>query len=600
MSWNETYQINNYFGNDDVKTNSKLTINEDAGKICSNYTLLVDDECDDNINQIDVRSLYVDIRDFMPFENETFEEELENGYGIGIRSVYIQKRWLIFPALVNTYHFSLLSAYQGMTYFELENTGTDEKVICDRLEVDPQEKISLDRFMVNVKMRLKNNAISYADTCESLFDGSPYEGCDEDSQGTPGSDIDCSAYAIAGSQSGTVMSITTTGEPGSGAESFRWRYRATENDGWQVLSNNSDSYDFQDQYGIYEVTGFKGGCQSDNYIFTIVDPCTDFTVAIVQDTNGYLVLDMSKAADIEWWYDDGTGYVSVQTGGSTYLPTLSGDYKVIADYDDCNLESNILAITVTDCAFDVALTDNGDGTVTVGYSGYSGTDTPIYRWEKEIESNNISVLPDTTDTITIDGEGIYYGYVSLDACEKGVYALFLEGCSNFKAYIESVIPGSGDYTLSAAAIDAPGAVDYTWYQWTSGMYAQIGTGISVVTTQVGQVKLIATSGVCKKVDYAEVAMDFVDMWYAQKFVMTGGEDRVAVTNFTLPDIANSHPDRIIYLMEVIENGNEQVYDHETAPASLNRQQYSINGQDVQFNSAYMRAGTVIVVKMRKI
>ena len=70
--------------------------------------------------------------------------------------------------------------------------------------------------------------------------------------------------------------------------------------------------------------------------------------------------------------------------------------------------------------------------------------------------------------------------------------------------------------------------------------------------------------------------------------------------FTLPDIVNEHPDRIAYLMEVVQNGVEQVYDHEEVPGSLQRLHYSIDGQDVQFNPAYSRAGSIIVVKMKKV
>jgi hypothetical protein len=161
MSWEDTYKISNYYGNAAIKNDSSLTVNTDKDKICSNYTLTVDDDCDDNINQLpsNIRELYLDIRDFMPFENESYEEELENGFGIGIRSIYIQKRWVTFPAIVNTYHYSILSAYQGMTYFELDSLESTEQLIFDRLEVESQEKLTKDRFTVNIRMRLKDNAV---------------------------------------------------------------------------------------------------------------------------------------------------------------------------------------------------------------------------------------------------------------------------------------------------------------------------------------------------------------------------------------------------------------------------------------------------------
>jgi len=53
------------------------------------------------------------------------------------------------------------------------------------------------------------------------------------------------------------------------------------------------------------------------------------------------------------------------------------------------------------------------------------------------------------------------------------------------------------------------------------------------------------------------------------------------------------------LMEVTENGVEQVYGHEVLPVDLHRLEYSIDGQKVNLNPAYTRAGSIIVVKMKK-
>src|SRR5699024_774483 len=108
------------------------------------------------------------------------------------------------------------------------------------------------------------------------------------------------------------------------------------------------------------------------------------------------------------------------------------------------------------------------------------------------------------------------------------------------------------------------------------------------TSQVGNIKMVATSGSCVRVDYTEIAMDFEYVWMYQKFTLTGGEDHVTITEFTLPDIMNTHPDRVAWLMEVTENGVEQVYGHEVLPGDLHRLEYSIDGQDVQLNPAYTR------------
>jgi len=600
QKWDDSWKINNFYGDGKMKNDTSLTISDSASVVCANYELNIDEECVGNLVQLPTnKTIYINHNGFVPFELEEFEDELINGQGVGIRSRYIQKRWLIFPGIANTYVYSIISAFAGLTGFKLKNYETDEEVEFDRLEVEPGQKLTRDIFQVTLRMRLKNNAVQFADDCDSLYLGAPYEGCDEDSQGTPGSDIDCEDYEIVGQQSGTVLSVSTAGAPGTGTESFRWRYRRSERDNWQTISNNTNSYDFGDNYGIYEVIAFKAGCQTDKYTFTIADPCADFAISIIDTGTGYLLAEATKAPDlITWEMDDGSGWNVVQNGGMIFELEVSGDYRVRAEYGDCEADSNVLSIELEECDFEVDIVRGQDGSLTLVVDGYDGEDDPAYRWEKELSDGVIVPISGNLETIQPDESAIYHGYITLDGCEKGTYELIIDLCEGFEAYIGAVIPGASTYTLYAQ-ITGGNNVDIKWYQMSGSGYVQIGSGNSVTTTQVGNVKMVATSGSCVRVDYTEIAMDFVNPWYYQKFILAGGEDHVTITEFTLPDTDNLHPDRVAWLMEVTENGVEQVYGHEVLPVDLHRLEYSIDGQKVNLNPAYTRAGSIIVVKMKK-
>jgi len=267
----------------------------------------------------------------------------------------------------------------------------------------------------------------------------------------------------------------------------------------------------------------------------------------------------------------------------------------IATFENCD-DAIYEEVIGKECDFTVTIEEVPEG-LSIVVSDYIGSSVPTYRWEKETPSG---ITPfGNTEIIEPDENAIYRGFVTLDGCEKEAYFLVIQNCVDFDAFISAVIPGAGGATLYAGVINPPAPVDFLWYQWSGSAYVQIGAGQSVQTSQIGAVKLIVKSGVCIREDISQVPVNYEDPWYYQRFTLTGGEDHVTITEFTLPDIANLHPDRIAYLMEVTENGVEQVYGHEVLPTDLHRLEYSIDGQKVNLNPAYTRAGSIIVVKMKK-
>src|SRR5690625_3522630 len=267
----------------------------------------------------------------------------------------------------------------------------------------------------------------------------------------------------------------------------------------------------------------------------------------------------------------------------------------IATFENCD-DAIYEEVIGKECDFTVTIEEVPEG-LSIVVSDYIGSSVPTYRWEKETPSG---ITPfGNTEIIEPDENAIYRGFVTLDGCEKEAYFLVSQNCVDFDAFVSAVIPGAGGATLYAGVINPPAPVDFLWYQWSGSAYVQIGAGQSVQTSQIGAVKLIVKSGVCIREDISQVPVNYEDPWYYQRFTLTGGEDHVTITEFTLPDIANLHPDRIAYLMEVTENGVEQVYGHEVLPTDLHRLEYSIDGQKVNLNPAYTRAGSIIVVKMKK-
>ena len=587
--------------NEGIYDNKPQTVSAAGDAICQNYTLEVKDECAANLDQVQFKTINIQADVFDNYELDEIIKETENGDGENRRVIYIQKRWIQIPILTSSYHRAILDSYQGFSDFLLTNIDSGEEMECDRCEVVTAAIVKDNIAPATLRLRIKEAAIVTTDQCGSMYENAPFEGCDENDEGTPGGDPNCDGYSLSGSDSGTAMTVSTTDGPETGTETFRWRYRANENEGWSVLSNDTNSYSYAENYGQYEVVAFKGSCQTDPYIFTIVDPCDGFAASLTLDAAGYLIAEITRVPDtIEWYLDTGSGYTLDHSGGYIHLPEVSGNWKVKAISGDCEDESDTVEVEVSDCDFTLSITKNPNGSLTAVISGYSGSDTPAFKWEKETAAGIVSSYGGTGDTIVPDEQAIYHAYVELDDCEKSTYALVLSECIAFQAYIESITPGTSSYTLTGATINAPGPVNIEWFQYTGGAYVSIGTGNSVVTTQVGHVKMVAKSGSCVKEDYTEIAMDFDDPYYYQKFILTGGESAVTVTEFTLPDIVNEHPDRIAYLMEVVQNGVEQVYDHEEVPGSLQRLHFSIDGQDVQFNPAYSRAGSIIVVKMKKV
>ena len=545
-----------------------------------------------------------------PIQYINVEEGIEDEAGTFTRSLWVQRRIFSFDAEVDSEALEWLQAMKGFDelYFgRASGPGSGANRITNLQIAEAQNATDFETSIVTVSFE-DLEYLELTGCCGSAYAGSPFEDpCPPDGTGEPDPEDPCNDFELTLTYDGNAITADATGGP-AGNVGYRWYYDATGSGVFQLVATNV-SMVVPAGSGIYRVEATKaGGCQDVDAIM-VQDICSLFTVVLSYQFGiiSSQVIAGQGNPEYTWVFIDDVGTETVLADtGAELEPTETGLYRLeVIDGTDCEGEgiccegeATIYVEILNECAFEVAITDNGDGTYTINEQSYTGSDTPTYRWEKETTSGIANF--GTSQTITPDEQGVYRGYITLDGCEVGGYVLVMGDCVAFKGFIEAVIPGASSYTLYAGAIDAPGAVDYKWYQWTGSMYALIGSGSSVNTTQVGQVKLVATSGVCEKVDYAEIAMDFDDMYYYQKFILTGGEPAVTVTEFTLPDVVNEHPDRIAYLMEVVQNGVEQVYDHEEVPGSLQRLHFSIDGQDVQFNPAYSRAGSIIVVKMKKV
>ena len=532
-----------------------------------------------------------------PVEYDEVEDGIENDSGTFTRTFWALKSVFSMDVVVDNKTLRWLRLMKGFDTLKIQRKSGGSPIEITNLQISEPAAEMGGSFVVTLTFE-DPDITEQSGCCGSAYAGSPFEDpCPPDWDGEPDPNDPCNNFEVTVTYNDESITASTAGG-GAGNVNYKWYYDRFGNGNFEFLIDGV-SVIVPDGAGVYRVVAIKGACQDVDAVM-VQEPCSLFDVFIYQDLDTIRSRVIAGQGDpaYTWTYIDEEANETVLPDDTDSIrPDKTGFYRLDVEDGECEGSDTIYMEVFNECDFDVIITDNGDGTYTASYDDYDGSDTPSYRWEKETTDGIVAF--GTGDTITPDEEGVYRAYITLDNCEVQDYVLVMGLCVQFKAFIQAVIPGSSSYTLYAGSVNAPGSVVYEWYQWTGSTYVLIGVGSQVTTTQVGTVKLVGRSGTCVKEDKTEIAMDFIDMWMYQKFVLVGAEDHVEVTEFTLPDIANLHPDHIAWLVEVTENGVEQVYGHEVLPVNLHRLEYSIDGQNVNLNPAYTRAGSIIVVKMRK-
>lgn len=560
---------------------------------CHTYVLIGESSCG---YAAPYSSLYINGR-MAPVEYQEVEEGTENDSGIFTRTFWAVKAVMSMDVMVNNQSLRWLQLMKGYDTLKIQKVGGSSQEIRNLQISAPSDEMG-DYFLVTLTFE-DPDIIEQSGCCGGAFDGAPFEDpCPPEWGGEPDPNDPCTSFEVDVVYDDESIKATVMGG-GGGTVKYKWYYDAQGSGNNFNLIAEDVSVIVPEGAGIYRVVATKGACQAVDAVM-IQDACSLFEVILSYELGMIRsrIIAGQGEAEYTWTYIDNEANEEVLSDdGDSIHPEKTGFYRLDVEDGDCEDSDTIYIEVVDTCDFEVNIIDNGDGTYTAVPEGLDEEESFSVVWEKETTAGTVDY--GTDETITPDEEGVYHAIITADGCEERSYVLAMGLCVQFKAFISAIVPSSNHFTLYAETINAPASVDFLWYQYTGGAYVLIGSGQSVQTTQVGAVKLVAMSGMCRREDVTQVPIDFDSPWYYQRFDLLGGEDHVEVTEFTLPDIENTHPDRVAYLMEVTENGVEQVYGHEVLPGDLHRLEYSIDGQNVQLNPAYTRAGSIIVVKMKK-
>ena len=425
-----------------------------------------------------------------PIEYKKSTEAIINGFGQKIAQQQTIDRIYSFNTTLDQVELERLYRISIMSEVVLTNDVTTIQI--SDIEIDEKQELFSFLKLVKVSFSAKTADLALARTacCREPYQGAPYiDGCDNSGGLIDlGSDNNCN-LGISFSENSGNLSANVSGQ--SGPISFGWQYQLPSG-AWVDISGTSNTIALGD-YGNYRVNVNNGQCNS-AAIYEYLDPC-DYAVDLVFDgtTLEAVMTGGCNNPAYTWKYkaNPSDNWSLLPTITETHIPENSGIYSVTVFCGSCE-QSDILEVIVKDCDFSISL-NRVNNSLVAAIIGCSGT--PTFEWYKDSGAGFI-LLPDTSDTINISGNGLYKVFVDCNGCVDYLEKLILD---NPNCIMTTNIAKSGN-NLIVNIVDAPCIQPLIkWFVNTGTGEVPIGMGsATIVATQNGLYRAEVSCDGCLK------------------------------------------------------------------------------------------------------
>lgn len=579
--------------------NEEQTASISPSDLCYNYSLTGENECEPTNGEappFTFGTLFLEIGSWNPMQIEESIISEENEAGEKRIKLSRQSQIISCTVIVNNFLLNVLYGYKQYDKWDLskKDGGSWEMKTFDVGAATPVG--NLGYFTVTLTMTVADGDTVKDGCCGSAFAGATYEDCTTE-DGTPEEPIECDEYALdplVFDLANKTLTATTTGKPEGANETFRWYYSPNDNSPVTILTDTAAVITVTSP-GIYTAIATAGQCETDEQSFLYAEDCDAYD-AIIALEDGFILVEPNRISEIDWEFDDGTGFSPLGESGLIHKPAASGDYRATVTSGECEIELNI-SIDLGDCDFSTDILVNGD-ILTAEITGYTGNDTPVYAWYLDTGAGPELLVGEVSDTLIVDEPGNYILEVTLDTCTKVTNQVLLGDCYAFSPYIDYVIPSGGDVQIMAGHENAPGPVDIEWYQIRNGVWTNVGTGISVVIDEEGPTKMVATSGDCIRERFTQACVDPSMPEWEERIVTIAAQTELIYTQIDLPNPTGLSEEDIGAEYELYRNGARLVYKHEAN--MTHRSEWSINAAGNAILNWPARDGEVYVLVRRYI
>ena len=224
-------------------------------------------------------------------------------------------------------------------------------------------------------------------------------------------------------------------------DSYQWSY---SEDGVSYSALGSSNTQIASEgAGYYKVTVVKGECELPAIINVSEGAICELVGEITKEGN--VLTFESESLDIvgyQWYVDTGEGSVLIPSATlESYTATETGYYTVEVELENgCIVPFSILHIMCADCAtFTVTFSQDGNSLTAVP----EGCGSPTYQWWAVNIDGTKDMLPNVTDTMIFEDDGLYFSVVCCAECDPVVSLISFNG---------------GDFIITNSKLDN----DFNW------------------------------------------------------------------------------------------------------------------------------------------
>ena len=250
----------------------------------------------------------------------------------------------------------------------------------------------------------------------------------------------CTGFTVSASNTSGVLTANVDAAH-TPVDSYQWSY---SEDGVSYSALGSSNTQIASEgAGYYKVTVVNGECRLEAIVNVSEGAICELEGEITKEGN--VLTFESESLDIvgyQWYVDTGEGSVLIVDATlESYTATETGYYTVEVELENgCIVPFSILHIMCADCAtFTVTFSQDGNSLTAVP----EGCGSPTYQWWAVNIDGTKDMLPNVTDTMIFEDDGLYFSVVCCAECDPVVSLISFNG---------------GDFIITNSKLDN----DFNW------------------------------------------------------------------------------------------------------------------------------------------